>query len=645
MHRYFLLIFLLIAECSLITGQLDIRVNIDKARKEIFEDKNNAAIERLNRVIRLKPDTYQAFFFRGIAKFGLGDYTGAIDDFSEVIRHNPFLPDAYHYRGVAKNALNDFNSALNDYDKAASMDINNPGILTSRGLTKISIRNYSAAIEDFNKAIHLNSTIVDIYLYRAVAKAGLKDYESAISDCNYAISLSQFNNLPFIRRGLIKYELEKYTEAIIDYNHALKLKAEDAYTYYVRALAKYRLEDFEGTLSDYNKVIELNPYNALAYYNRAMLKSQIGEQSEAISDLTKVIELSPVHVLSYYNRGIMYGELKEYPEALNDFSKAIELYPEFGEAYYMRSLTKRNLGQTQSAEKDYLIAKTIMEAQNKDTTIAIINAKKYQKLIELEADFNNNLVGGDRIYSVYSGIDPLPDYLLNLYSTKKKKLLFAELNTSGLQSFDTIFLFVDNELDTSLNYNDILPKIDLLLESNNNDYQNWYVKGIVDGKLQNYNSSINAFSRAIELKPDFVFALLSRANTRLDMLDFINSIDESIQITVDGKSKNINSKSESSFDYTNILTDYNQAIEINPDLAITYFNRANLKVRAQNYDGALFDYNRALKLEPDFADAYYNMALLLIHQRKIAQACSALSKAGELGQEKAYLVIQRYCKK
>lgn len=644
MLKHILLWFFLLNYVTL-NAQLDIRTVIDKARKEIFEEKNEQAIERLNQVIKLKSDYFQAYFYRGIAKFGLSDYIGAIKDFTEVIRLNPFLPDAYHYRGVARNYLNDYNDALNDYDKAAQMDINNPGIFLSRGLTRISIKNYSAAIEDFNKVISLNSSIVDVYIYRAVAKAGLKEYDAAIKDCNMAISMNQFNNQAYIRRGLIQYELEKYNEAISDYNKALKIKPDDAYTYYVRALARFHLDDFEGTMADYNKVIELNPYNALAYYNRAMLKSQLGKTNESISDLSKVIELNPVHVLSYYNRGIWYGELKKYTEALADFNKAIELYPDFGEAFYMRSLTKRNLGQIKSAEIDFIIAKAKMDAQNNDTTIALVNAEKYRKVIELEADFNNNLVGGDRIYSVFSGIDPLPDYSLFMYTEKRNLTLFASIQDSDFEIFDSLYLHVDNRKDSLIIYSNIQDYTSKLLKNDQGNYLYWYIQGIADGNLQNYNSSLEAFTKSIELKPDFVFAWLSRAYFRLKMLDFINSIDEGMVINVNGKNKNVKSKQqESTVDYSQVMEDYNKAIDLNPDGAYSYFNRANLKLRLKNYDGALFDYNRAIKLEPEFADAYYNMALMLIYQQKFSLACAALSKAGELGQQKAYLVIQRYCK-
>jgi len=644
MSKYILILVYLLVFTPL-AAQLDIRNVIDKARKDIFEEKNEAAIEKLNQVIKTKPDYYAAYFFRGIAKFGLNDYTGAIDDFTEVIRINPFLPDAYHYRGVAENYLNDYNKALNDYDKAAQMDINNPNILMSRGLTKISIKNYSAAIDDFNKVISINPSIADAYVYRAVAKAGLKQYEAAIADCNTAIGMNQFNTQAFIRRGLIQFEQEKYKEAIDDYNKALKIKSDDAYTYYLRALAKYHLPDYEGTMADYNKVISLNPYNALAYYNRAMLKSQLGKTSESIEDLGKVIELNPVHVLSYYNRGIMYGELKKYPEALNDFDKAVELYPDFGEAYYMRSMTKRNLGQIRGAEIDYQIAKTKMEAQNQDSTIAQFNAEKYKKVIELEADFNNNLVGGDRIYSVYSGIDPLPDYSLIVSTQKNTKVLFSEYTPPVITNFGNYYLSVDNEQDSLIKYSELLSKTKNILVKDTGNYLVWYMKGIAEGKLQNYNSAIAALDKAIDLNPKFVYSWLSRASARIEMLDFINSIGEGMTISIDGKNKNVKSKQESTVDYTNVLADYNQAIEINPDMAISYFNRANLKVRAKNFDGALFDYQRSLKLEPDFADSYYNMALLLIHLQRFTEACSALSKAGELGQDKAYIVIQRYCGK
>jgi tetratricopeptide (TPR) repeat protein len=59
------------------------------------------------------------------------------------------------------------------------------------------------------------------------------------------------------------------------------------------------------------------------------------------------------------------------------------------------------------------------------------------------------------------------------------------------------------------------------------------------------------------------------------------------------------------------LTDYDRAIQLNPNYAIAYNNRGNLKYTKLNDDrGALADYNRAIQLNPNNAVAYYNRGAL-----------------------------------
>lgn len=643
MLRHFLILISLFSFYISVNAQLDIRLNLENARNDIGQSKNDAAIERLNKIIKIKPELYEAYFLRAIAKYGMSDYTGAVLDFTKVIELNPFLPDAFHYRGVAKNSLQDYNSALNDFDRAAQMERDNPGILINRGLTKISLKNYSAAIDDFNNALKLNPNVPELYIYRAIAKTGLKEYESAIYDCNMALSLNQFNDEAYVRRGLIHYEQLEYVLAIKDFSQALKFRPNNAYTYYARALAKYHLQDFEGTLADYDKVIELNPYNALAYYNRAMLKLQLEKKSEAILDLDKVCELKPNHLLSYYNRGIINTELEMYRAAIEDFDKAIELYPDFGEAYYMRFINKKSLNQLKDAANDYQIAMNKINAQNMDTSLNAINSKKYAKIIELEADFNSTFAGYESIYKVYSGIDPIEDFLLVFSNESKIDYRFSNQEVPLLKGIGNFSIKLSNLKDSCIDYSSIQHLIDPELKNNPLNFEFLLYRGMLAEKLHDFNTAIEAFNKAILLKPEFVFSYLARAHASLKMIEFINSIDESVSISVDGKSIPTAKMNRTKMDYTLVFEDFNRAIDLNPDLAVAYYNRANLKVITGQYDGAIFDFNRAIKLEPEFADAYFNLALLLIHQQENTKACVALSKAGELGQQKAWLVIKRYC--
>jgi tetratricopeptide (TPR) repeat protein len=54
------------------------------------------------------------------------------------------------------------------------------------------------------------------------------------------------------------------------------------------------------------------------------------------------------------------------------------------------------------------------------------------------------------------------------------------------------------------------------------------------------------------------------------------------------------------------IIDYNRAIELDPNLAIAYYRRGFLHYIAQDYVMAIADYNKSIELDPYFALAYSN---------------------------------------
>ena len=64
--------------------------------------------------------------------------------------------------------------------------------------------------------------------------------------------------------------------------------------------------------------------------------------------------------------------------------------------------------------------------------------------------------------------------------------------------------------------------------------------------------------------------------------------------------------------------------------AATYVNRGVLRMRAGKYDESLADYNQALELMPDLAEAYLNMGAAYIYNKDFTSALSPLDRAIEL---------------
>ena len=75
-------------------------------------------------------------------------------------------------------------------------------------------------------------------------------------------------------------------------------------------------------------------------------------------------------------------------------------------------------------------------------------------------------------------------------------------------------------------------------------------------------------------------------------------------------------------DYKGAITDYTQAIRLNPDDAKAYYNRGIAKRKLGQHFAAIADYDIAIRLNPDDAKAYYNRG---IAKRKLGQHFAAIA--------------------
>ena len=185
------------------------------------------------------------------------------------------------------------------------------------------------------------------------------------------------------------------------------------------------------------------------------------------------------------------------------------------------------------------------------------------------------------------------------------------------------------------------------VEELKSDRASWTVlfeRGVTQSLIKQYTNAVNTFSAAIEQNPSNPFLYLNRSTTRAEMIDFISSIDNSYQrITIDSDPANrLNNNSKRTYSYDEAVADLNKAIKLFPDLAYSYYNRANLRALSGSLPEAFEDYTKAIELNPNFAEAYYNRGIIQIFMKDTRKGCLDISKAGELGIVEAYEVLKRY---
>lgn len=655
-------------------AQYDRDVFYFRGRNALADGKYALAIENFNILAQLDTSDYWTFFYRGIAKYNLGDIRGAQQDFDTSVRINPVFTNGYHYRAITESRSARYDEALNDFDTALRLRPGNTGIYFSRGVTYFLAQQFEPAVKDFDKYIRKESKDPSAYLNRGASYLFLGDTLKAINDYNKAIKLDRFEPEGYIRRGRLYAEQKNYDLAIADMNHAIEIDSTNTFAYFNRALMYYDQRDFNSAMRDLNRVLRDEPGNALTLYNRSLISAQVGNYEEALEDMDRVININPHNVLAYFNRASYFIEMERWKDALEDYDKAIELYPDFAKAYMNRSYVKNMLGRTRESKADYDTAqKKVREYRDANASAAgsfADTTKKYNTLLALDADFAKKDFDNELLQHRDIDIKLKPLYKFKLSQSRGSE----SIALSHRYEHALVDKFVnESPVTMAVTNNDVqaAPAIAGRIENalygdsntgagrtNMTSSKIAFIKGLYDLQNRQYNSALANFDDAAASSSGDVsrdqyseyyraFFLLNRGVLRADMIEFMASIQSNVQtLTMDDQGTTrarVSDQVTHSYDYSEAIADIEEAISILPDVAYFYFDLANLYCLSSQLVSSIENYDKAISLYPYMGDAYFNRGLVLIYLKDKEKGCIDLSRAGELGVADSYSVISKYC--
>jgi tetratricopeptide (TPR) repeat protein len=129
----------------------------------------------------------------------------------------------------------------------------------------------------------------------------------------------------------------------------------------------------------------------------------------------------------------------------------------------------------------------------------------------------------------------------------------------------------------------------------------WNALGIAYGKKGEYDRAIEAFRKALELKPDLY-----------------------------GAWSNLGVAYRAKGEHDRAIEAFRKALELKPDLHEAWYNLGVAYGTKGEYDQAIEAYRKALELKPDLHEAWYNLGVAYGMKREHDQAIEALHKALEL---------------
>ena len=657
-----------IAVLLLLCSSLPSRAQYDKdvfsfrGRNALADGKLAQAIENFNILALLDSTDHWTFFYRGIAKYNLGDIRGAKRDFDTAVRLNPVFTSGYHYRAITSNRSGHYDEALKDLQKAIDLRPGYTGLYFSRGVTYFLSQQFSEAVKDFDRYIKKEPKDPSAYLNRGASYLFLGDTLKALTDYNKAIKLDRFEPEGYIRRGRLYAARKNFDDALSDLDHAIELDSTSTFAYFNRALLQYDRNDYNAAMKDLDKVLEREPGNALTLYNRSLISAQVGDYESALADMDRVININPGNVLAYYNRAAFFAGMERWEDALDDYSKAIELYPDFAKAYMNRSWVELQLGMSRASKADYDTARQkVREYRSKvgaDSESFADTTRKYNALLSLDASFAKKDFDDELLQhrDIDINLKPLYRFTLTERRDDGRYALSSRYENPLVERFmsELALPVVITSSPAEVKQPEGAVVEEALYLSDVPSPQKEFLKALVDIGAKRFGSALSHYDKSAEQEDGNPygnlykgFYLMNRGVLRADMIDFIASMESNVQtLSMDDKGNTrarVRDQVNLDYDYSEAIADMEEAAAILKDFPYVRFNLGNLYCLSSRPVNAIAHYDAAIRQYPRFADAYFNRGLVLIYLKDKEKGCIDLSRAGELGAEGAYSVISRFC--
>ena len=198
--------------------------------------KYEEAIAILDQILKLQPNAFLAWYWRGNSYSNLGEYESAIASYEQAIKIKPDYLLALFEQGNSFYELKQYDAGIRTWKQALSIQAKSNYeeelitlIIPKRiaGTFLYDLRQYEEALSLYNQLISIEFKTASIWIDRGTAFYQLNRYEEAISNYDRAIKLEYYNALAWKRKGFALYRLERYEEAIASFETATKLQSDD----------------------------------------------------------------------------------------------------------------------------------------------------------------------------------------------------------------------------------------------------------------------------------------------------------------------------------------------------------------------------------------------------------------------------------
>ncbi|OPJ83192.1 tetratricopeptide repeat protein 6 isoform C [Patagioenas fasciata monilis] len=545
----------------------------------------------------------------------LDQHYEAIQQFTNVIEIDPLNVRAYVCRAQAYHKNHDLPSAVKDINRAIHLYPNKSQLYIIRGQYLVELKKDELASSCIQQFAEMDEeSFMSQPVQQALIQSFCQNHDKAI-ECLYEATAIKPEPSALVILGKIQMKANKTKDAVRSFKKAINLLMssakilpktfENAEIYYLTGLCYMEQKSLLRARDAFSMAIRLHSRYPDAFYQRGLCRMQLGKAKciqdfnralalcpshfqcqnktfkAAIEDLSEVIDLNATCILAYYNRAVCYHQIKDFRKALKDYGiiLLLELSEEIAfKVLINRGLLYMELGDYANACEDFKGA-TLLSPD--DSQIFQALGICYYRIHEFE--------DAVRSFDQALKLDPVS---VDAYIGRGNSYM-ENGDEAGCKQAQKDFL-------RAIHLNPKCIKARVCLAYNLQ----------VLGKFQR---AWNQFTVAICMDPKCLAAYDGRASVCLQMGEtFAAFLDTNAALKLATTASLLTNRGFINHlmgHLTCAMKDYQQAISVDPNYALAYFNAANIYFQNRQFSQAYCYYSKVLQLEPRNESAIMNRAV------------------------------------
>ncbi len=496
----------------------------------------------------------------GLNYVNLGNYQEALREYARALELNPEDHEALFGQGSLLREVGDLEGSITTLRRLLALVPESPAFYTFQlGLSYESLGDTAMAVEN----------------YIATARRLLEQerYTDAQQIAERALGLDPNSGAAHLQRGLALYAQGQNEEAIAALQQALAL-APSAEIYYHLAELYHDSEIFEPALEAVNQALALQPDWIDAMAQKGAILRRLERNEEALQLLDDALAENPEWPWAHAERGAVLSNLDRNEEALEAFRKAVSLAPDYPFANVQLGILLMLLDRDMEALPILKHALTL----SPDNRIlfyfhglALYNLDRYEEALDAFDEVLQRDIG-DVEAAYYRGA------CLRL-----------------LNRFDEAITALQAAEDLEAAKGAVQPRTYAEL-------------GEAMRMAGRHREAIEAFRSAVELEPDYQWALARYGET----LRFLGRNQEAVELL-------------------------ERAVELNKEDSWAFGSLGAAYSSVERQRSAILALDRALALNPEYTWAWSWKGVVLRQARRYADAVQALERALERDPQAAWL--------